>query len=73
MNTSRAAAGCSGNYFQNLKVINESGQEELAQGALMCYLAEAIWFPTALLPSDTLSWHEIDSESAQGVLKDGKD
>ena len=41
-----------GKLFLKLKVINESGQEELAQGALMRYLAEAVWFPTALLPSD---------------------
>jgi len=61
-----------GKLFSKLIVINESGQEELAQGALMRYLAEVVWFPTALLPSDTLSWHEIDSESAQVVLKDGK-
>jgi hypothetical protein len=61
-----------GKLFSKLKIMNESGQEELAQGALMRYLAEAVWFPTALLPGDTLSWHEIDSESAKVVLMDGK-
>jgi hypothetical protein len=43
---------------------------ETDEGELMRYLAEAIWYPTALLPSDRLSWHPLDEHSARAVLRD---
>jgi hypothetical protein len=39
-----------------IPVVDQSGRPELAAGALHRYLAEAAWFPTALLPSDRLAW-----------------
>jgi hypothetical protein len=35
------------------------------------YLAELVWLPTALLPSERLSWSEIDASHARATLDDG--
>lgn len=43
---------------------------EMDISSLIRFLSEAPWFPTALLPSDYLEWIEIDSNSAQAVIKD---
>jgi hypothetical protein len=43
---------------------------ELAAGALQRYLGEAIWFPTALLPSQGVVWTPIDDNAARATLKD---
>jgi hypothetical protein len=44
---------------------------ELNASALQRYLGEAVWFPTALLPSARLRWQPIDDRSARAVLTDG--
>jgi hypothetical protein len=47
------------------------GGGELAAGELMRYFAEATWYPTALLPSQGVSWEAVDERSAYGTLADG--
>jgi len=47
------------------------GDERLDQAALMRYLAEAVWFPTALLPSQGVRWEEIDDRRAKATITDG--
>jgi len=47
------------------------GTAELAQGELLRYLAEAMWYPTALLPSQGVRWAPIDDNSARATLTDG--
>lgn len=47
------------------------GTPEAAQGELMRFLAEAAWYPTALLPSQGVRWREIDDMSARATLTDG--
>ncbi len=47
------------------------GAGELAQGELMRYLAEAAWYPTALLPSQGVRWDPIDANSARATLAHG--
>lgn len=42
-----------------------------ARGELMRYLAEAVWYPTALLPSQGVRWEVIDDASARATLTDG--
>ncbi|MBS1158079.1 MAG: hypothetical protein H6R15_498 [Proteobacteria bacterium] len=42
-----------------------------ARGELMRYLAEAAWYPTALLPSQGVLWEGIDEASARATLGDG--
>ena len=44
---------------------------ESARGELMRYLAEAAWYPTALLPSQGVLWEGIDDVSARATLNDG--
>ena len=39
-------------------------------GALQRYLAEAVWFPTSLLPSQGVSWSPIDERRAKATLED---
>ena len=54
-----------------LTVAGEAGSAELNSGALHRYLAEAVWYPAALLPSDRLTWAAIDSFTALATLRDG--
>jgi hypothetical protein len=48
------------------------GTREMAQGELMRYLAEAPWYPTALLPSQGVRWEAVDERSARATLADGE-
>jgi len=48
------------------------GTSEVAQGELMRFLAEAVWYPTALLPSQGVRWEKIDDISARATLTDGR-
>lgn len=48
------------------------GTRVLAEGELMRYLAEAVWFPTALLPSQGVRWEAGDGVSARATLHDGE-
>jgi hypothetical protein len=43
----------------------------VAEGELMRFLAEAAWYPTALLPSQGVVWEPIDDQSATATLKVG--
>jgi hypothetical protein len=48
------------------------GDGEIAEGELMRFLAEAAWYPTALLPSQGAEWAPVDDASARVTLRDGK-
>ena len=54
-----------------LRVAGETGTPELNSGALHRYLAEAVWYPAALLPSERLTWSAIDEFTALATLKEG--
>jgi len=54
-----------------LPVMEAAATPELASGALQRYLAEAMWFPTALLPSQGVRWAAIDERRALATLGDG--
>jgi hypothetical protein len=47
------------------------GTPEVAQGELMRFFAEAVWYPTALLPSQGVRWEAVDETSARATLSDG--
>jgi hypothetical protein len=51
-------------------LVNQSDRRELNAGALQRFLAEAVWFPTALLPRDNLKWDPIDDHRARATLTD---
>ncbi len=47
------------------------GGREIARGELMRFFAEAVWYPTALLPSQGVTWVAVDDASAKAALTDG--
>jgi hypothetical protein len=49
-------------------IFDERG-EKLDQGAMLRYLSEMIWFPTALL-GDNISWRELNAHSTRVTLSD---
>lgn len=53
-------------------VADAAGTPELAAGALHRWLAEAAWFPTALLPSSFLAWTAVDDSTALAVARSGR-
>ena len=52
-------------------LVNQHGTPEMAAASLQRFLAEAVWYPTALLPGDAVSWLAIDHTSARVTLTDG--
>jgi hypothetical protein len=54
-----------------LKVLDVQSSPELLEAALQRYLSEAVWFPTALLPSQGVVWTAIDDSSARVSLTVG--
>jgi hypothetical protein len=54
-----------------IPVLNAPDSPELRAGALQRYLAEAVWFPTALLPSQGVEWSGVDDSTAAATLSDG--
>lgn len=52
-------------------IVNQVDKPELNAGALQRFLGEAVWFPTALLPSPAITWKGRDDRSAFVTLKDG--
>ncbi len=53
-----------------IAVDSEAGAAELNSGALHRYLAEAVWFPTALLPQSGVVWTPVDDRAALATLTD---
>jgi hypothetical protein len=51
-------------------LLNPSGSEADIS-LLIRFLMECIWFPTALLPDQYLSWHSVDDYTAEAVLRYG--
>ena len=56
--------------FGLIPVANLPATPELSKGELMRYLAEAAWYPTALLPSQGVIWQAIDETSAIATITD---
>lgn len=57
--------------FSALVIASETDGEELNAGALHRYLAEPVWYPTALLPESGVVWTAINDQTALATLKDG--
>lgn len=49
----------------------DGGTPEMNSGSLHRFLAEAVWYPTTLLPSTKLQWSPIDADSALATLTEG--
>lgn len=52
-------------------LVSLHGAGDVAEGELMRFFAEAAWYPTALLPSQGVSWEGVDDRSAYGTLTEG--
>jgi hypothetical protein len=57
--------------FGLFPLVSLRGTEDLAEGELMRFFAEAAWYPTALLPSQGVRWDGVDERSARGTLTEG--
>jgi hypothetical protein len=55
--------------LMSLVTVAEARGEETDEGELMRWLAETVWFPTALLPSEHLQWEAIDSNYSRAILR----
>lgn len=58
--------------FGVFTLTNVRNTTDMAEGELMRFLAEASWYPTALLPSQSVHWKAVDDRSAYATLTDGK-
>lgn len=54
--------------LSSFTVGEDAGTPEMNSGSLHRYLAEAVWYPTALLPSPQLTWTAIDDTRAMATL-----
>jgi len=50
--------------FNIFTVVNAKGAE-INEGEMQRWLAESVWFPTNLLPSESITWIAIDQDSAK--------
>ena len=57
--------------FGVIPLVDAAATPELASGALHRYLAEAVWFPTALLPGQSVVWTPSGRDSATATLTEG--
>lgn len=57
--------------FGRFALAHQQDANALAEGELMRFLAEAVWYPTALLPSQGVQWQALDADSALAILADG--
>jgi len=44
---------------------------ELVEAELQRYLAEAVWYPTALLPREGVTWEPVDNQRAEATVEHG--
>ncbi|HEX6051823.1 MAG TPA: DUF6544 family protein [Gemmatimonadaceae bacterium] len=58
-----------------LTVVDEGGTPEMASSALIRWLGESVWFPTALLPAgpngDGVRWEGVNDTTARATIADG--
>ena len=59
-----------GALFGLITVMEARDTPEVDRGEFLRYLAEAPWYPTALLPSQGAEWEAVDEKSARVTLTD---
>lgn len=52
-------------------ILHVENTRGIAAAALMRYLAEAVWIPTALLPTAGVAWTPVDDSTARATLTSG--
>jgi hypothetical protein len=66
----RGRGTTSARFLRRFALVEMLDAKELAAAALLRYLAEAVWFPTALLPSKSVRWSALGEQSARVELRD---
>lgn len=66
------AGSMQGKVASLVTVVDEGGEREINEATLQRYMAEAVWLPTALLPSQGVTWEPIDETTARATLDDGR-
>lgn len=56
--------------LSSITIATDTNKPELNSASLHRYLAEAVWYPTALLPSAGVQWSPIDNRRALATLTD---
>lgn len=67
----RGRAGMVGRLASVVPLASRGDTPELASGMLHRWLAEAVWFPTALLPSEGVLWTGLDDDTSRATITDG--
>ncbi|MEF8869956.1 MAG: DUF6544 family protein [Haloarculaceae archaeon] len=57
--------------LSTVTVVDVGPDREMNEGELLRYLAEAVWFPTALLPTEGVEWEAVDDRSARATIEHG--
>jgi len=57
--------------YSTIPVADAERSAELDRGELMRYLAEAVWYPTALAPGNGVAWEPIHDRAARATIEDG--
>ena len=65
------AGSTRGKVMGLLTVVDSHDTTEIAVAALQRYLGEAVWFPTALLPSQGVKWEPVDDSRARASVSGG--
>jgi hypothetical protein len=55
-------------WLSAFEVASDAGTPEINSGSLHRFLAEAVWYPWALVPSERLTWQGIDERRALATL-----
>lgn len=55
--------------FSAVPVAEAGPGPAMNEGELLRYLAEAVWFPTALLPAAGVEWEPVDDRAARATLR----
>lgn len=59
-----------GKLLSLFTVLHDSNKSPLNEASLQRFLAESVWFPSALLPSQGVHWEEIDRHKARASITD---
>lgn len=59
------------NLLGVLPVASAGPNARMNRAELLRYLAEAVWYPTALLPSAGVTWSAVDDGTAKARVRDG--
>jgi hypothetical protein len=68
----RDGDGSAGVSLYGVVPLDRAGpSRELNEAELVRYLAEAVWYPTALLPSEGVQWEPVDAQTAKATVHHG--